>query len=438
MEVDGAVASAARRRRERRLRSWWKHEQQTVRLALSAAAHHSFDKVAAGDTFNALRGQTRLPPGTRPAPLVEVQPQGALAQHSGIFELVQALDVPVLQMVEQPVDVHSFFRISVPAVAEQVIEVPKLALPSCAVQRATRSEPQLVEQLVEVPTVLSYSLLQQRTAEQTVDTPVPHGRGGGARGGLQARDRAQQRFLELFMSTLLLVVVFTASPRDRAQQRFLELFTSTLLLVEVFTASHRDRAQQRFMELNMLTLLFLRVVLVREIFKVFPVDRVPQRLPVSSPSFLLVEVFKGFPKDRVPQRLPVSRPSFLLVEMRSRCCSGRRRSRGHSSGSMLAGLGHCASPSRRTAGASVFRSHRSASTVTGSSRLNTLQVYMGSKMATSSRLRRCLRRMRRRRKTMTSSGRSLVFLMGSCPCGCVGGSLPGTAGKVGGACSLTL
>ena len=106
-------------------------------------------------------------------------------QHSGIFELEQALDVPVLQMVEQPVDVHSFFRISVPAVAEQVIEVPKLALPSRAVQRAALSEPQLVEQLVEVPTVLSYSMLQQRTAEQIVDTPVPHGRGGGAREGLQ-------------------------------------------------------------------------------------------------------------------------------------------------------------------------------------------------------------------------------------------------------------
>ena len=30
---------------------------------------------------------------------------------------------------------------------------------------------------------------------------------------------------------------------------------------------------------------------------------------------VLVEVFKVFPKDRVPQRLPVSRPSFLLVEV---------------------------------------------------------------------------------------------------------------------------
>ena len=63
--------------------------------------------------------------------------------------------------------------------------MPKLALPGRAVPRAALSEPQLVEQLVEVPTVLTYSLLQQRTAEQVVDTPVPHGRGRGARGGLQ-------------------------------------------------------------------------------------------------------------------------------------------------------------------------------------------------------------------------------------------------------------
>ena len=44
MEVEGVVASAARRSGERRLLSWWKHEWQTVRMALSAAAHHSFDK----------------------------------------------------------------------------------------------------------------------------------------------------------------------------------------------------------------------------------------------------------------------------------------------------------------------------------------------------------------------------------------------------------
>ena len=121
------------------------------------------------------------------------------------------------------------------------------------------------------------------------------------------RDRAQQWFLVQITSTLLFLTlveemlgeVFTASPRDRAQQQFLEQITSTLLfltvveevLVEVFTASPRDRAQQRFVEQNMLTLLFLMVVLEREVFAVFPEDSIPQRLPVSRPSFLLVEVF---------------------------------------------------------------------------------------------------------------------------------------------------
>ena len=205
-ERDVCGAGSARRRRERRLRCMLRHERQTVAMALAEQLHHSVYRVERDaalrrqttrareveerELHDAPRRQKPPPPGTRPAPLVEVQPQGALVQHSGIFELVQPLDVPVLQMVEQPVDVHSFFRISVPAVAEQVIEVPKLALPSRAVQRAALSEPQLVEQLVEVPTVLSYSLLQQRTAEQIIDFPVP-GRGGGPLGGLQGLSQGQ-------------------------------------------------------------------------------------------------------------------------------------------------------------------------------------------------------------------------------------------------------
>ena len=48
---------AAWRRRQRRLRSWWRHEQQSVAMALSAAAHHSFDKVATGETYFGLRAQ---------------------------------------------------------------------------------------------------------------------------------------------------------------------------------------------------------------------------------------------------------------------------------------------------------------------------------------------------------------------------------------------
>ena len=38
---------------------------------------------------------------------------------------------------------------------------------------------------------------------------------------------------------------------------------------------------------------------------------------------------------------------------------------------------------------------------------------------------------------MSLLGISLVFPLGSCPCGCAGGTLLGTAGGGGGACSLT-
>ena len=109
----------------------------SIAMALATVEHHSFGPTAndalrgqktvtraregeVREVHQALRGQTRLPPGTRPTPLVEVQPQGAMVHHSGILELEQILDVPVLQVVEQPEEVVSFFRNSVPAVAEQV------------------------------------------------------------------------------------------------------------------------------------------------------------------------------------------------------------------------------------------------------------------------------------------------------------------------------
>ena len=153
------------------------------------------------------------------------------------------------------------------------------------------------------------------------------------------RDRALQRFLVQITSTLLFLTlveevlgeVFTASPRDRAQQQFLEQITSTLLfltvveevLVEVFTASPRDRAQQRFVEQNMLTLLFTVVEeVLGEVFTASPKDRAQlQFLEQKTSTFLFLmvvlerEVFAVFPEDSIPQRLPVSRPSFLLVEV---------------------------------------------------------------------------------------------------------------------------
>ena len=202
-----ACIGAARRRRERRLRSWWRHERMSIAIALATVEHHSYGPTAhdalrgqrtvtrAGEgevreEHQALRGQTRLSPGTRPAPLVEVQPQGAMVAAQWHLRARAGSRCPCAAD-GGTASGCALFRISVPAVAEQVIEVPKLALPSCAVQRAALSEPQLVEHLVEVPTVLSFSLLQQRTAEQIVDTPVPHGRGGGARGGLQGLCQGQ-------------------------------------------------------------------------------------------------------------------------------------------------------------------------------------------------------------------------------------------------------
>ena len=55
-----------------------------------------------------------------------------MERHDGIaYELVQALDALVLQMVEQLPDVHHFFATCLPVVAEQDIDVPKsMAAPS--------------------------------------------------------------------------------------------------------------------------------------------------------------------------------------------------------------------------------------------------------------------------------------------------------------------
>ena len=80
MNVDGA--GAARRRRERRQRSWLRHEQLSVKMALSAALHHSrgvgpelheaprgpktdraVEEEEVRELNDALEGQKRPPPG---------------------------------------------------------------------------------------------------------------------------------------------------------------------------------------------------------------------------------------------------------------------------------------------------------------------------------------------------------------------------------------
>ena len=201
---------AAWRRRQRRLRSWYRHEQQTVAAALATFAHHSAPR---GQRMARARGRARVevhgrvledarpqaagavyfemdtgeddgsaPAAARPAPLMEVLPQVGLGRHDGIaYELVQALDAPLLQTVEQLPNVVQFFATELPVVAEPVIEVPKI-LPHDVPPRRLCRNTQLAEQLVEVPTILYF--LKQRIPEQIDDNPVPHG-GRGASGGLQ-------------------------------------------------------------------------------------------------------------------------------------------------------------------------------------------------------------------------------------------------------------
>ena len=214
MPVHGEHAGAARVRRERKLRSFWRHEQMAIQMVLASVQHHSFGKV--GTSHAALRGQkqgtrtvqgeehelyhtakfrtTPLPAGGLPAPLSEVAgKQVVLVRHvvehmADVCPAVQTLDAPVPQLVDS---VLEFFRRLDLPVAEQAIDVPMFSSSSSCPSRAVLSEPQLVEQLVEVPTVLSYSLLHRRTAEQIVDTPTLHGRGGGARGGLHGLSQGQ-------------------------------------------------------------------------------------------------------------------------------------------------------------------------------------------------------------------------------------------------------
>ena len=154
---------AAWRRRQRRLRSWWRHEQQSVAMALSAAAHHSFDKVAAGEKYDGLRAQktdraaeaanralrrqrTRAAgeavifelfdedtASLRPGVLAEPRPPGRVQRRVEehitdlvrVAPMVQILDAPVPQTVDHLPDVLQFLG-TLTTDPEQVIEVPKI------------------------------------------------------------------------------------------------------------------------------------------------------------------------------------------------------------------------------------------------------------------------------------------------------------------------
>ena len=150
--------SSARRRRERRLRAQWRHEQQTVAMALAVATHHSAQRgewrdlyeapwgqrtASAESTYDALQSQTTSVArhteffslyeeelgSTRPDRLCEVRPQDRVHRRAEeqIVDstlIVQSLDVLEPQMENQLVEVCWQLGTHVP---EQAIEVPKIS-----------------------------------------------------------------------------------------------------------------------------------------------------------------------------------------------------------------------------------------------------------------------------------------------------------------------
>ena len=112
-----------------------------------------------------------------------------MEQLADVFPMVQVLDA--LGLLGEVGVVDLLREIDAPALDELVIAVPKISLDQIP-QRFPRRRPRRAEQLVEVPTIISYSSLQQRNVEQTIDIPVPHDRGGrGGGGGLQGFSRGQ-------------------------------------------------------------------------------------------------------------------------------------------------------------------------------------------------------------------------------------------------------
>ena len=143
----------------------------TVAMALAESTHHSSrgQKTAKagvwGHTATIRDHPTPQPEvfslyeepgGARPDRLSEVRPQDRDLRRT-VDQIVDAvpglpaLDVPVSQMVDQPLVLLAAFDVLVP---EQVIEVPKMSTPTRC-RRTLLSVPQTAEQLVEFPNAVS-------------------------------------------------------------------------------------------------------------------------------------------------------------------------------------------------------------------------------------------------------------------------------------------
>ena len=142
----------------------------------------------------------------RPPPLVDVRPSSRAQRHimedlGGLAPLVQILDLPVPQMVENVTD--TLLRILDFPIAEQVIDVPKIFCSPCP-SRSRVPEPQSADQLVEVPTVLTPTRIALQIAEQIVDTPVPRAHVHGSLPGQSSSSRRDDERAEVPKIRLLL------------------------------------------------------------------------------------------------------------------------------------------------------------------------------------------------------------------------------------------
>ena len=151
-------------------------------------------------------------------------PQVQVQRHT-VEQIVDAvsglptLDVPVPQMVDQPMALLAALDFLVP---EQVIKVPKVSTPSRC-PRTVLSVPQTAEQLVEAPTIVSFSSL------------------------LRLSDSLSSRPLVVEE-----VDVFLVFSQDRVipslRSRSLTIQFLVVVLVEVFTVYTQDRVLQRLVK----------------------------------------------------------------------------------------------------------------------------------------------------------------------------------------------
>ena len=156
-DVVAHAPGAAWRRRQRRLRAHWRHEQLSLQMLLATYDHHAAargqSRARSGEEArDVLHGRVPVAPpsqGSRPPCLGEARgPQARIQQRTmeqlaDVVPLVQILDPPVPQMVEQLPDVLRFLATLLP-VPEQVIEVPKIVLDDAPVHTSVRDTQLLV------------------------------------------------------------------------------------------------------------------------------------------------------------------------------------------------------------------------------------------------------------------------------------------------------